>query len=153
MMESVTVSGSRVVSLPKLMVCPSCRQRNDVEEMVTAACLADGTADAVIMLSNESPQLRCGGCAQDIPVKVSVSQRVYRVPAQLSCNCCGALTDLRFSRDGNRVKIMPKWPFMPFLACRRCRIKLVFPVLGQDSWRMTAFNLLHRIKIWKGIRK
>lgn len=151
-MEVVTVCGARVAKMPGKVTCSSCRCRNDIERVFRAAFSAETSTEAERLVSSTPPVVRCIHCEGDIAIRVSVSQRRYDVPVQRLCSC-GAETDLRFSRDSNRVKFMARWPHLPFVYCRRCRRKLVFPTVGQNWWRMTAFNLLHRIRIWKGVHK
>ena len=155
-MAEMTVYGAPVVSIPSEVFCPACHGKNNVEKVYEAVCILENAemksslknedniiqnfdevkAVAARLLSSSSrvPVLSCEFCNADIAIKTKVSQRVYSVPAQRICSC-GSISDLRFSRDADRVKIMSGWPYLPFLYCRVCKQKLVIPVLGWNGWR------------------
>lgn len=172
-MDVVTVFGAAVVSLPRKVSCPFCCCNIEVEKVIVATCALENpqlmaamysdyhfqtieevAAVATRLVSNNSrkPVLRCEGCSKDITVKARVSQRVYSVPAQVICTC-GMVSDLHFARDRDKVKVMVRWPYLPFLNCRSCKRKLVFPVLGWDFWRTWVFNILRNIRKWKGVTR
>lgn len=150
-MEVVTVYGTRVVKIPGLVPCPSCRNDNDIERVFRAAYSSDTSADAERLISSEPPVVRCANCERDIVIGTTVSQRIYSVPAQVEC-CCGALSDLRFARDRNRVRIMARFPWLPFIFCRKCRKRLVLSVVGWESWRNWIFKAMRFIKQAKGAK-
>lgn len=170
-MDVVTVFGAAVVNLPRKVTCPFCHSNNELEKVIVATCvlenpqlmaamdndyrfetIAEVASVAARLVSNNSrkPVLRCEICHKDITVKAKVAQRMYSVPAQVIC-MCGMVSDLRFARDRDKVKIMVSWPYLPFLYCRSCKRKLVFPVLGWDTWRSWAYNTLRFFKNRKGV--
>lgn len=151
-MAIVTVCGTKIVRMPGKVSCPFCLSSNNVESVFMAAFSLDTSADSERLVSSEPPVVRCVRCEQEIVVNTTVSQRRYEVPAQVMCSC-GALSDLHFSRDNRRIRIMDKCPYLPFLYCRRCKRKLVFPVMGGEVWRNWLFKVMRYFNTRKGVKR